>query len=84
MNILTTGKLLMPPTTSTTTTTRKPCSDYHRLCSYWAEKGQCDENPFWMRPQCQKSCLSCGETLEDVHSLEPKPSNKDNIFNISV
>ncbi|KAH7713924.1 Protein F54E4.4 [Aphelenchoides avenae] len=63
-------------TTATTTTpeaTTKPnCFNYHRLCPFWADLGECTKNPFWMRPHCQKACKSCGETLEDVYAPKPK------------
>lgn len=60
-------------TLSTTTTTREVCVDFNYLCSYWANFRQCNENPFWMRPHCQKSCNSCGEKVEDVHAPIQKP-----------
>uniref|UniRef100_A0A914DN87 ShKT domain-containing protein n=1 Tax=Acrobeloides nanus TaxID=290746 RepID=A0A914DN87_9BILA len=42
------------------------CFNYHRLCKYWAGMGECDSNPFWMRPHCQEACKSCGETIETI------------------
>nr|CAD2146098.1 unnamed protein product [Meloidogyne enterolobii] len=34
--------------------------------------GECLSNPFWMRPHCQKSCSSCGETLGDISTPTPR------------
>jgi len=42
---------------------RPGCSDMHRNCQMWASMGQCNSNPFWMRPNCQQSCGSCGATI---------------------
>lgn len=47
--------------------------DYNRLCQFWSDLGECEKNPFWMRPHCPKSCGSCGETLGDVFAPKDKP-----------
>uniref|UniRef100_A0A5S6QP91 ShKT domain-containing protein n=1 Tax=Trichuris muris TaxID=70415 RepID=A0A5S6QP91_TRIMR len=46
------------------------CLDGAAFCSFWATMGECDRNPFWMKPNCQKSCRSCGVTVADVNKLE--------------
>uniref|UniRef100_A0AC35GTN3 ShKT domain-containing protein n=1 Tax=Panagrolaimus sp. PS1159 TaxID=55785 RepID=A0AC35GTN3_9BILA len=77
-----------PTTTSTTTTTTtttpipttttaKTCFNYHELCSFWADLGECIKNPFWMRPHCQEACHSCGERLEDINIPHPRPNCKN-------
>ncbi|KAF7635536.1 ShKT domain-containing protein [Meloidogyne graminicola] len=58
--------------TTTTTTKRQTCFNYHKLCEFWADMGECESNPFWMRPHCQKSCSSCGESLGDISTPKPK------------
>ncbi|KAI6240977.1 hypothetical protein M3Y99_00407600 [Aphelenchoides fujianensis] len=60
-------------TTTLLTTTPASCFNYHRLCQFWSDLGECTKNPFWMRPTCQRACQSCGETLQDVYSPKPKP-----------
>ncbi|KAI1732416.1 shK domain-like domain-containing protein [Ditylenchus destructor] len=59
--------------TSPTTTQRQTCFNYNRLCQFWSDLGECEKNPFWMRPHCSKSCGSCGETLGDVFAPKDKP-----------
>ncbi len=31
-------------------------ADADEKCCWWAMGGYCDSNPYWMRPNCQKSC----------------------------
>ncbi|KFD57816.1 hypothetical protein M513_01486 [Trichuris suis] len=47
------------------------CLDNHEKCSLWASAGECERNPFWMLPNCQKSCYSCGMTVGDVNTPAP-------------
>ncbi|CAD5220567.1 unnamed protein product [Bursaphelenchus xylophilus] len=61
----------IPPTPSTTTFST--CFNYNPLCEFWADLGECAKNPFWMRPNCQRSCRSCGESVEDVYAPQAKP-----------
>lgn len=37
------------------------CEDTHPDCSHWADIGECDANPDWMRPNCPASCGECVE-----------------------
>uniref|UniRef100_A0A914XA22 ShKT domain-containing protein n=1 Tax=Plectus sambesii TaxID=2011161 RepID=A0A914XA22_9BILA len=37
------------------------CFDSHENCHYWAKSGECESNEYWMLPECQKSCNSCGK-----------------------
>ena len=38
--------------------------DIHPKCAYWANIGECEQNPQWMVPNCPISCDNCvyGET----------------------
>ncbi|KAL3084814.1 hypothetical protein niasHT_031699 [Heterodera trifolii] len=68
----------LPTTTSPPTTiTKEICFNFHKLCDFWAKMGECLNNPFWMRPHCQVSCNSCGETLGDI-STPPARSGCNN------
>ncbi|KAK0393531.1 hypothetical protein QR680_000259 [Steinernema hermaphroditum] len=60
-------------TTTPTTTTTDPCRDFNSMCKFWAEIGECKKNPFWMRPNCQRSCNTCGEKIENVYAPKPHP-----------
>lgn len=35
------------------------CTDQHANCSLWANKGECDANPYWMHDFCRVSCGTC-------------------------
>lgn len=35
------------------------CQDTHPLCCFWASRGHCDSNLYWMRINCQKACGTC-------------------------
>ncbi|KRX98532.1 putative tyrosinase-like protein tyr-3 [Trichinella pseudospiralis] len=43
------------------------CKDKNSLCLLWAIIGECTKNPYWMKPNCQRSCNTCGMTLKDVN-----------------
>ena len=43
-----------------------PCLDKYAECVDWALEGECEHNPFWMRPNCRISCAFC-----DRHINEP-------------
>jgi len=52
------------------------CRNKHALCAYWAWKGECDENPQYMRLQCAPVCQSCHNlTLESRCPLDPNEPN---------
>lgn len=38
---------------------KESCVDTHELCDFWAERGECDINPNYMKPNCRKSCGLC-------------------------
>ena len=38
---------------------RLECRDTNENCKHWAEAGECENNPGFMRPNCPKSCDSC-------------------------
>eukprot|EP00547_Thalassionema_nitzschioides_P006061 CAMPEP_0194207460 /NCGR_PEP_ID=MMETSP0156-20130528/6190_1 /TAXON_ID=33649 /ORGANISM="Thalassionema nitzschioides, Strain L26-B" /LENGTH=456 /DNA_ID=CAMNT_0038934231 /DNA_START=10 /DNA_END=1380 /DNA_ORIENTATION=- len=37
-----------------------PCLDQHENCGFWAEKGECVNNPHYMLHNCPQSCEVCG------------------------
>lgn len=37
----------------------QPCEDTHPSCWEWAEMGECQKNPYFMRSGCRASCLLC-------------------------
>ena len=37
------------------------CKDNHELCEKWADMGECDNNPNYMRTNCQRSCQTCAK-----------------------
>ena len=36
-----------------------PCEDAEEQCASWAERGECDVNPEFMRAKCARSCGAC-------------------------
>uniref|UniRef100_A0A915HZL4 ShKT domain-containing protein n=1 Tax=Romanomermis culicivorax TaxID=13658 RepID=A0A915HZL4_ROMCU len=56
------------------------CRDSFAMCYLWALDGECETNPFWMKPNCQMSCKSCGIALEDVEKPTP-PKKHENCTN---
>jgi prolyl 4-hydroxylase len=40
------------------------CTDHHEMCSFWAQAGECANNPAYMKQHCQKSCNVCGDLQE--------------------
>lgn len=57
------------------------CEDSHENCERWADAGECDKNPGFMKNSCQKSCNSCPEPL-DPQLLELGPDRV--ILEVSV
>ncbi|VDO92461.1 unnamed protein product [Soboliphyme baturini] len=45
------------------------CRDSNDTCAFWASMGECEKNPFWMKPNCQRSCNSCNVLVEDVDKI---------------
>uniref|UniRef100_A0A7S2EC20 Glutathione peroxidase n=1 Tax=Ditylum brightwellii TaxID=49249 RepID=A0A7S2EC20_9STRA len=50
--------------------------DTHEGCSHWAEQGECDNNPGYMRANCQASCakydkdvLATAAEMANIHSF---------------
>lgn len=42
------------------------CRDSVKSCRQWAAMGECEKNPYWMKPHCQQSCHSCGVSVADA------------------
>jgi prolyl 4-hydroxylase len=38
------------------------CKDSHEQCSFWASKGECENNPNYMHLHCMKSCKTCPQS----------------------
>ncbi|KRZ75308.1 putative tyrosinase-like protein tyr-3 [Trichinella papuae] len=53
------------------------CKDENSLCLLWAIIGECTKNPYWMKPNCQRSCNTCGMTLKDVNKELLSPSTRN-------
>ena len=43
-------------------------TDSHPECSEWAKSGECEANPRWMIPNCQKSCDTCSYEMPSEES----------------
>ena len=37
------------------------CKDNNEDCAKWADMGECDNNPQYMRANCQRSCQTCSK-----------------------
>lgn len=53
--------LSQPTPTPTPGPTSETCSDDHRSCWKWVERGLCTSNPYVSRT-CRKSCQTCGSS----------------------
>jgi prolyl 4-hydroxylase len=40
------------------------CKDANENCSFWASKGECENNPNYMHLHCAKSCKTCPKDIE--------------------
>lgn len=47
-----------------------PCIDENENCRWWADIGECHNNPNYMLPNCRYSCKQCND--EDAGQLECK------------
>lgn len=50
-----------PQTEPPGTSEDEDCQDSDENCAAWADRGECEANPAWMRPNCARSCRTCGE-----------------------
>lgn len=48
------------------------CRDTHELCRFWSTRGECDNNPQWMRPNC---AISCGLCTTVQPTVIPRPGS---------
>lgn len=68
------------PDDGITTTTTKPgsCNNIWNdgECDGWAQTGECDINPLWMKENCKKSCKTCGGGGGGTE--KPDPAKCDN------
>jgi predicted RND superfamily exporter protein len=53
------------------------CDDDYRECFAWAERGECDDNPAFMRHNCKYSCDLCTNEVEQFHQCD---DGRDNEF----
>lgn len=49
------------------------CRDMHPNCCSWAQQGECDSNPYWMRPNCQVTCGTCGAKVANAQQYQSNP-----------
>lgn len=40
---------------------RKDCKNRDKLCIFWAEMGECENNPTYMQMQCAPACFTCDQ-----------------------
>ena len=45
--------------TAVTESDASSCKDNHEKCAFWAEYGECKNNPNYMLTNCRKSCKKC-------------------------
>nr|XP_058942215.1 putative tyrosinase-like protein tyr-3 [Pocillopora verrucosa] len=56
------------------------CKDTNEVqCPIWADRGDCETNPHWMKVKCQKSCNTCGCADSNVQC--PAWAKLDECFN---
>lgn len=46
-------------TSSSTTPASSTCEDKEKHCGYWANHGECEKNPRYMRLYCPRACHVC-------------------------
>lgn len=51
------------------------CTNNHKNCQKWAEKGECDNNPDYMLSQCMVACDSCPGTPDPTPAPTPEPED---------
>lgn len=49
----------------------KGCSDQHENCQFWANSGECEANPGYMKINCAVACKTCGLSAADRCPLNP-------------
>jgi prolyl 4-hydroxylase len=47
------------------------CKDNHKNCEFWAEEGECKQNPKYMLENCKKACKVCPETQVECQDKHP-------------
>lgn len=45
------------------------------MCSFWAQCGECDRNPTFMRRCCQQSCHCCPSSQASNQPYNNQPNN---------
>ena len=54
------------------------CDDDYRECFAWSERGECDDNPGFMRSNCRFSCGLCDAGIERYHQCHDNLDNDRN------
>jgi hypothetical protein len=55
-------------------TNKNDCVDTEDRCAFWANSGECKDNPGYMIRNCMKSCNVChtGKTIEELIAEQQK------------
>uniref|UniRef100_A0A914RP60 ShKT domain-containing protein n=1 Tax=Parascaris equorum TaxID=6256 RepID=A0A914RP60_PAREQ len=68
----TSTKTTTTTTTKATTTTTEACFNHNIYCQFWADFGECESNPYWMKSNCQKACKTCAQIMEKIYAPTPR------------
>lgn len=50
------------------------CEDDHEKCKFWANEGECENNPKYMLRSCKKSCGICTDPVETKVTTKTDPN----------
>jgi predicted RND superfamily exporter protein len=56
------------------------CSDDYRECFAWAERGECQDNPSFMKFNCRFSCNLCHQGVENLHECQDNVDNDQDML----
>ena len=61
------------------------CEDLDVDCQFWAESGECDKNPVYMKKRCPKACNSCDQVARETQAkvdAENKPKDEYGVVQV--